>query len=277
MATYAVGDVQGCLDELQALLERVGFDTARDRLWLVGDLVNRGPRSLDTLRFVRALGDRVTCVLGNHDLHLLAAAAGVRGPKAGDTFHDVLGAGDRGALLDWLRRQPLLHHDRELDRVMVHAGLPPQWTLADAAAAAAELHAVLAGDDHEAFLHEMYGNEPVLWRDDLDRLGRLRFTVNALTRMRLVDRDGSLLLGGRAETAAGGRALPWFAHPARRNRGVRIVFGHWSTLQLAEPLDPEHGVFHLDHGCVWGQKLSALRLEDEAWFHQPCPRHCEPG
>ena len=277
MSTYAIGDLQGCHDELRALLDRIDFQRGRDRLWLVGDLVNRGPRSLATLRLVRDLGDDATVVLGNHDLHLLAAAAGVRKPRRGDTFDDILAAPDRDELLAWLRTRPLLHYDHTLDRAMVHAGLPPQWTLVQAAALAAELHAVLAGDEHGEFLQQMYGNQPDRWRDDLAGVKRLRFVTNALTRTRMVHRDGRLLFGTRAEAAAGRKAVPWFAHPDRLSREARIVFGHWSTLQLQEPLDERHNVHHLDHGCVWGNKLSALRLEDDTWYEQPCPRYCTPG
>ena len=273
MPTYAIGDVQGCFDELQELLAAIDFDPARDHLWLVGDLVNRGPRSLDTLRFVRALGECAVCVLGNHDLHLLAAASGSRTPRRGDTFADVLGAPDRQALLDWLRQRPLMHRDDDLDFVMVHAGLPPAWTVDEAMGYAAELEAVLRADDYRQFLACMYGNQPDLWSTFLTGADRLRYIVNAFTRTRLCDRKGRLIL---EDDVTPGEALAWFAHPARRSRGERIVFGHWSTLQLDVPMDPAHDVFHLDHGCVWGRKLSALRLEDRAWFAVPCRRHREP-
>lgn len=275
MATYAVGDVQGCYDDLRVLLDIAGFD-AGDRLWLVGDLVNRGPHSLPVLRFVRSLGEDAVTVLGNHDLHLLAAATGARKPHDNDTFDEILAAPDRDELLDWLRHRPLLHHDTSLQVAMVHAGLPPQWTLEQAIALAGEVAAALAGDDYGEFLRIMYGNLPDRWSDDLSGVKRLRFIVNALTRMRMVHRSGRLLFGTRAESDAGARAVPWFAHPKRKSAGQRILFGHWSTLQMNGPLDPVHNVVHLDHGCVWGRKLCALRLEDETWFERPCPNYCSP-
>ena len=268
--------MQGCDVELGELLELIDFRTGRDVAWFAGDLVNRGPDSVGVLRRVRGLGEAAVVVLGNHDLHLLAASAGVRKPRRSDTFDDILQAPDRDELLDWLRHRPLLHYDTLLGRVMVHAGLPPQWTVPQACALAAELQAALADDSHGEFLHAMYGNEPDRWRDDLVGTDRLRFVTNALTRMRWVHRNGRLLFGTRAEEAAGRRKLPWFAHPERRSADRRIVFGHWSTLQLSEPLDPRYNVQHLDHGCVWGNKLCALRLEDECWFEQPCPKYCSP-
>ena len=273
MATYAIGDVQGCAEALFSLLELVAFDREHDRLWFAGDLVNRGPHSLEVLRFVRGLGERAVSVLGNHDLHLLAAAAGAREPRAKDTFGDVLGAPDRDALLAWLRTRPLLHLDKAKGFAMVHAGLPPQWTLEEARALAAEVEAVLRGPDDAAFYHEMYGDEPRCWSASLTGTGRHRFVVNALTRMRYVTADGTLDFrhAGPPGTQAGG-LMPWFEAPERRSRGARILFGHWATLQIREPVDPVHRVHHLDTGCVWGGTLSAMRLEDGRRFSVPGPR-----
>ena len=270
MATYAIGDVQGCAEALFSLLDLIAFDREHDRLWFVGDLVNRGPHSLEVLRFVRGLGERAVSVLGNHDLHLLASAAGAREPRAKDTFGDVLGAPDRDTLLDWLRTRPLLHLDEESGFAMVHAGLPPQWTLQEAQALAREVEEVLCGTAADAFFREMYGNEPRRWSPALSDSARLRFVVNALTRLRYITSDGALEFrhAGPPGTQASG-LVPWFEAPGRRSRESHIVFGHWATLQLHEPVDPVHRVHHLDTGCVWGGALSAMRLEDGRRFSVP--------
>ena len=270
LATYAIGDVQGCAEALFSLLELVAFDRERDRLWFVGDLVNRGPDSLEVLRFVRDLGEHAVTVLGNHDLHLLAAAAGVRTPRAKDTFGDVLVAPDGDGLLEWLRTRPLLHHDGESGFAMVHAGIPPQWTVEEAGALAREVEEVLRGTADRAFYREMYGNEPRRWSPALPDSARHRFVVNALTRLRYVTCDGALEFrhAGPPGTQASG-LVPWFEAPGRRSREARIVFGHWATLQIQAPVDPTHRVHHLDTGCVWGGTLSAMRLEDGRRFSVP--------
>lgn len=268
MAVFAIGDVQGCHGSLERLLERIRFDPADDELWFCGDLVNRGPESLEVLRFVRRLGARATTVLGNHDLHLLAAAREPDRQRDGDTFAAVLAAPDRDELLAWLRQRPLLHHDRRLGFAMVHAGLAPQWDLATAAACAREVEAVLAGPGAGALLDAMYGDRPDLWSDDLAGLDRWRFIINCFTRLRFVDSDGRLALAhkGAPETAPPG-LVPWFEHPARRSAESHLVFGHWSTLRR----DPGNGVYPLDTGCVWGGKLTALRLDgDGGWFSVDC-------
>ena len=273
MATYAIGDVQGCAEALFSLLDLVAFDRERDRLWFVGDLVNRGPHSLEVLRFVQGLGERAVSVLGNHDLHLLASAAGARRPRAKDTFGDVLGAPDRDALLGWLRMRPLLHLDEEKGFAMVHAGLPPQWTLEEARALAREVEEVLRGAAERAFYREMYGDEPRRWSPALAGSARHRFVVNALTRLRYVTSDGALEFRHAGPPGTQARGLvPWFQAPGRRSRETRIVFGHWATLQNHEPVDSAHRVHHLDTGCVWGGALSALRLEDGRSFSVPGPR-----
>ncbi|MBZ0072134.1 MAG: symmetrical bis(5'-nucleosyl)-tetraphosphatase [Thiohalobacteraceae bacterium] len=275
MAVYAIGDVQGCLHELDRLLTELHFDPARDRLWFAGDLVNRGPRSLETLRFVRGLGAAATTVLGNHDLHLLAVACDPARARPKDTLHPILDAPDRTELLDWLRRQPLLHHDATLGYTLIHAGLPPQWDLGLAQDCAREVEAALRGDDYAAYLTQMYGNEPDRWTDDLQGQERLRFITNCFTRLRYCDADGRLGLafkGAPGSQPAGW--LPWFEIPQRRSRSLRIVFGHWSTLGPRD--DP--GIFPLDSGCLWGGQLTALRLDGvPRWTRVPCPGVRTPG
>jgi len=262
MATYAVGDVQGCCDELERLLDALRFDPAADRLWFVGDLVNRGPRSLDALRLVHGLGDRAVVVLGNHDLHLLAVArGGARLKRGDDSLQPILDAPDRERLLDWLQSRPVLHHDAALGVTMIHAGLPPQWNLALARSCAAELEAALGSEHSGRLFGAMYGNRPDRWRDDLEGDDRLRFITNALTRLRVCDRDGRLLLelkGPPAQMPPG--AIPWFRVPQRRSAGSRIVCGHWSALGYLD----EGGVLALDTGCVWGGALTAQRLDAPA-------------
>jgi bis(5'-nucleosyl)-tetraphosphatase (symmetrical) len=259
MATYAVGDVQGCAGELGILLERLEFSPGRDRLWFVGDLVNRGPRSLDVLRLIAHLGDAAIVVLGNHDLHLLAVARGNAALKRQDqSLRPILEAPDREPLLDWLQSRPMLHHDRELGVTMLHAGVPPQWDLATARRCAGELERALRSDRSGALFEQMYGNEPRLWRDELEGTDRLRFITNALTRLRACDADGRMLLdfkGPLDQLPAG--AVPWFRAAGRRTAGARIVCGHWSALGYLD----EAGVLALDTGCVWGGALTAQRLD----------------
>ena len=259
MAIYAVGDVQGCAAELGALLDKLGFDPSSDKLWFVGDLVNRGPRSLDVLRFVASLGDAAVVTLGNHDLHLLALARGHAPFRESDRqLQAVLDARDRERLLDWLQSRPMLHHDAGLGVTVLHAGLPPQWDIALARACAAELERALRSDRSGALFAEMYGNQPDLWRDDLEGHDRLRFITNALTRLRACDRKGRMLLKikGTPQQLPEG-ALPWFRVPGRRSSGARIVCGHWSALGYVD----EEGVLALDTGCVWGGTLTAQRLD----------------
>jgi bis(5'-nucleosyl)-tetraphosphatase (symmetrical) len=258
MAVYAIGDVQGCAAELDALLAQLA-PQPRDRLWFVGDLVNRGPNSLSVLRRVMALGAAATVVLGNHDLHLLAIARGKARFKSGDeSLHAVLDAPDRERMLDWLQNRPLYHRDRELGYTMVHAGLPPQWTLEIAQRCAAEVEQQLRGEKSGAFLARMYGDQPDLWREDLDASARMRFTVNCLTRLRVVDRDGRLHLRFKGPLhALPAHLTPWFRAPGRRTREQRIVCGHWSALGYVS----EENVLGLDTGCVWGGMLTAQRID----------------
>jgi bis(5'-nucleosyl)-tetraphosphatase (symmetrical) len=262
MAVWAIGDLQGCLVELETLLECVGYAPGRDQLWFVGDLVNRGPASLEALRFVERLGDDARIVLGNHDLHLLAVARGGAKLRGGDrSLQEILDAPDRERLLDWLQSQPLLHHDEAIGWTMVHAALPPQWDLALARRCAAELELALRGTHSGRLFASMYGNRPDRWRDDLEGDDRLRFITNALTRLRACDASGRMLLefkGPLEEMPAG--ALPWFRAPDRRWAGARIVCGHWSARGYVD----ENGVLGLDTGCVWGGTLTAQRLDVES-------------
>jgi bis(5'-nucleosyl)-tetraphosphatase (symmetrical) len=260
MTTYAVGDLQGCLQPLRCLLQRVAFDPAKDRLWLVGDLVNRGPESLATLRFVYSLREAVTCVLGNHDLHLLAAAHNIERLKKADTLREILDAPDRDELLDWLRRQKLLHYDAERDIALVHAGIPPQWSLDKALSRAAEVEQALRDDSRlPLFLDGMYGNEPAKWSGELQGITRLRVITNYFTRMRFCTADGTLDLKSKEglDNAPPGYA-PWFSHASRKTRGQKIVFGHWAAL---EGRCNEPGLFALDTGCVWGGAMSLLNID----------------
>lgn len=273
MAIYAIGDVQGCFDELQALLRCVDFRRGADRLWFVGDLVNRGPKSLEVLRFVAELGGDARVVLGNHDLNLLAIAAGVRRLRGHDTVQDVLDAADGDELIDWLSRQPLLLREPGIPYTMVHAGVPPQWDVADAERFAREVESVIAGDGRADFLENMYGAKPARWKKKLSGWNRLRFIINALTRIRYVGEGGCLDMTESGPPGSQPNGLvPWFEAKKRRSRGAPIIFGHWATLQLEHELDPEHGVFHIDTGCVWGGRLTALRLDDERYFSVPSQR-----
>jgi bis(5'-nucleosyl)-tetraphosphatase (symmetrical) len=261
MRLFAIGDIQGCAAAFDALLRKIAFRPSRDRLWLVGDLVNRGPDSLAVLRRVIALGRSVTCVLGNHDLHLLATVAGRRQLSPADTFHDVLEAPDLSSLVDWLRHRPLLHHDRDAKRLLVHAGVPPAWTAGQARAEAHEVETQLRGRKWRYALREMYGGEPSAWSPKLRGVDRRRYTINALTRMRYCDRRGRIDLSysGAPGTQPKG-LLPWFDVPERRAAGTHIVFGHWAALGLLRRAD----VTALDTGCVWGNHLTALRLNRAA-------------
>jgi bis(5'-nucleosyl)-tetraphosphatase (symmetrical) len=260
MATYAIGDVQGCFDELQQLLAKAGFQK-RDRLWFVGDLVNRGPRSLEVLRFAKDLGERAVVVLGNHDLHLVAQFEGFERGRKDDTFRDVLDAADAAELVSWLRRRPMMHVEGSY--AMVHAGLLPQWSIGKALLLGREVEAALAAPTYREFLGNMYGAKPERWDDGLRGWDRLRVIVNAMTRMRFCTRDG------RMEFHAKGAAPPagYFAwYDTRAPEPETIVCGHWSQLGLK--LGPRLAA--LDSGCVWGGALSALRLEDRALFQVTC-------
>lgn len=272
---FAIGDVQGCLTPLQRLLDDVRFDPARDHLILVGDLVNRGPDSLGVLRFVRGLGAAATCLLGNHDLHLLAAARNGHLNRK-DTLDGILAADDRDALLRWLRHCPLCHWHAPSETLLVHAGLAPQWTVHEARALAAEVESVLRGPDHGRLLDQLYGNEPDRWHAALEGMDRWRFIINALTRMRMLHADGRLNLRHKGPPdPADPLSIPWFLWPERASAGTRIVFGHWST--LGQTAWPQARVYGLDSGCVWGGALTALELNTGAITQQPCPPAQTPG
>jgi bis(5'-nucleosyl)-tetraphosphatase (symmetrical) len=271
MATYAIGDIQGCYNSLLLLLERCGYGD-RDHLWFVGDLVNRGPDSLETMRFVRQLGERAVCVLGNHDLHLLAVAAGHGRLRDDDTLDEVLQAPDCDELLDWLRHRPLMH--RQAGFAMVHAGLLPQWSLDAAIELACEVQDVLRGPQCHALLANMYGNDPDHWDSSLTGFARWRVVVNAMTRMRVCSADGRMNLKFSGEPQdAPADMLPWFDVPGRARAQERIIFGHWSALGLLVRPD----VVGLDTGCLWGRQLSALRLDDGRLFQISCAEAAASG
>jgi len=257
MATYAIGDLQGCFDELQALLGRIGFNRDHDRLWFVGDLVNRGPKSLEVLRFVRELGDRAVAVLGNHDLHLITQYEGFERKRKDDTFDDVLGAPDAKELVDWLRARPMMHV--EGNWAMVHAGLLPDWTISKAFSLGKEVQTALAAGNYRDFLANLYGSKPERWDDALAGWDRLRVIVNAMTRMRFCTPEGTMEFHtSGAQPPAGYQA--WYDG---RQDEMPVVFGHWSALGLKL----SERIAGLDTGCVWGGALSALRLEDR-WLAQ---------
>jgi bis(5'-nucleosyl)-tetraphosphatase (symmetrical) len=269
MATYAIGDIQGCFNAFRCLLQEASFDPAQDTLWVAGDMVNRGPDSLSTLRFIKSLGDSAVVVLGNHDLHLLAVAYGVKKASTSDTFDEIIAAADADELLTWLRQQPLLHYCPERNYALVHAGLAPQWSIKQALALSQEVESCLKGDNYHAFLTHMYGDEPDGWHDNLQNWDRLRVITNHLTRMRLCDADDHLDLQHKQGPKGAREGFkPWFAHQHRKTRDINILFGHWAALQGESNEDK---VFALDTGCVWGGHLTMMRLEDHRLFS--C--HCE--
>lgn len=277
MALYLIGDVQGCDAALGRLLDEVAFSPSRDRLVLLGDLVNRGPDSLAVLRRAMALGDAAACLLGNHDLHLLAVSLGVRKPHRNDTVADILQAPDRHALMDWLRQRPMALRERGV--LMVHAGVLPQWTADKTMQLAAEVETVLRGADWPGFMHQMYGNLPDEWDEGLQGAARLRVIVNALTRMRFCSADGRIDFDTRsyAPDSAPPGFMPWFDVPGRRTADDVVAFGHWSTLGWLQRPD----LISLDTGCVWGGCLSAARLGGRAHEREliqvRCPQAQVPG
>jgi bis(5'-nucleosyl)-tetraphosphatase (symmetrical) len=271
MALYLIGDVQGCDAALGRLLDELAFSPSRDRLVLLGDLVNRGPASLAVLRRLIALGGAAACLLGNHDLHLLAVSQGVRKPHRNDTVADILQAPDRAALLDWLRQCPMAL--REHGVLMVHAGVLPGWTAEQTLRLAAEVEAVLRGADWAVFMHQMYGNQPDQWHDGLQGAARLRVIVNALTRLRFCSADGRMEFATKDRAADGAPPgyLPWFDVPGRRTAHEVVAFGHWSTLGWLERPD----LISLDTGCVWGGCLSAARLSADGLSRELVQVRCE--
>jgi bis(5'-nucleosyl)-tetraphosphatase (symmetrical) len=266
MATYAIGDLQGCYDEFSRLLEKLRFDPASDMLWLCGDLVNRGGQSLQVLRLVRSLGERAITVLGNHDLSLLAIAERDESDQAkvNPELRQVLFAADRAELLGWLRARPLLHVDRTLNFMLVHAGLAPRWNVEAAERAAREIEQRLRGDGARRLLKAMFGNQPDLWTSRLQGIDRLRAAINVLTRLRFCDVRGRIAYNEKGAPGTQKPGLyPWFEVPGQKSRDIRIVCGHWSTLGRFQGM----GVYAIDGGCVWGGELIALRLDgDEPKF-----------
>lgn len=273
MATYAIGDIQGCYFSFQRLLDHIGFDLRRDRLWLVGDLVNRGPGSLEVLRWMVAHQDSIVAVLGNHDLHTLAVAEGYVSFHKGDTLQALLAAPDREELLHWLRHQHMAYVQN--DFLMVHAGLLPQWTCEQAVALGAEVEDALRSKDYRLFFAKMYGNFPDCWDDHLEGVNRLRMITNAMTRLRVCTNEGRMdfrFKGELKDVPVG--FMPWFDVPSRKSIDKTIVFGHWSALGLQQ----RGNLAALDTGCLWGGQLTTMRLEDRAVFQVPCspqdlPRH----
>lgn len=273
MSTYLIGDVHGCYDELRSLLNQVAFDPEVDQLWLTGDLVARGPASLEVLRYVRYLGDCVKMVLGNHDLHLLAVYAGISRSKPKDRLTPLLEAPDADLLINWLRRQPLLQVDEEKKLVMAHAGITPQWDIETAKSCAREVEAVLSSDTYPLFLDAMYGDMPNNWTPELSGLARLRFSTNALTRMRYCFPNGQLdMIAKEAPDSAPPPLKPWFAIPGPVSNDYTIAFGHWASL---EGKGTPEGILALDTGCCWGGTLTMLRWEDKRVFVQVSNRKSE--
>ena len=262
MATYAIGDIHGCYDQLQALLNKINFDRNKDTLWFTGDLINGGPKPVETLRFIKSLGDKCITVLGNHDLVLLGVAAGkLSTPKDREVgFEPVLAAPDFAELIAWLRMRPLVHYDEKFNALIVHAGVLPQWDLTKILQLSLELETVIRGPNSADFFAQMFGNLPDTWDDDLTGHLRLRFIINCFTRMRFCDLNGKLDLITKGQiNAAPAGFLPWFKVPNRRAENIKIIFGHWAAL-LGET--GEENVLGIDTGCMWGHSLTALRLDD---------------
>jgi bis(5'-nucleosyl)-tetraphosphatase (symmetrical) len=267
MPTYAIGDIQGCYSALQDLLTLIQFDKNNDTLWFTGDLVNRGPQSLETLRFIKSLGKKQITVLGNHDLHLLAVSHGAHSGSPDDTLQEILAAPDRDELLQWLSQQPLLHHDDSSGFIMVHAGLAASWDLDLAKQLAHEVEQVLQSENNHDFFRHMYGNHPDLWDANLTGYDRLRCITNYFTRARFCYPDGRLELKNKGKVEHAEKLIPWFNVPDRKNKNLKIIFGHWAALG---GVTNTPNVFALDTGCIWGFTLTAMRLEDGELFSVSC-------
>lgn len=272
MTDFAVGDIQGCFSELKELLQLIKFNPQTDRLWLTGDLVNRGPQSLEVLRYVKSLGSKAIVVLGNHDLHFLAVAYGTSPIKPHDTFAELLAAPDCFELCDWLRQQHLFYFDSATGYALVHAGLPPQWTLHKALALSQEVETALKEKNFKDFFAHMYGDQPNKWDDSLTGWSRLRLIINYFTRLRFCDEQGTLDLSNKGSQPNKNHThlIPWFKAPNRQHRELKIIFGHWAALKGKTDTP---SVFGLDTGCAWGNKLTAMRLEDEQRFSILCDAH----
>lgn len=259
MAIYAIGDVQGCFDELMQLIEQISFNPEKDLLWFVGDIVNRGPNSLETLRWVKSQGNSAVVVLGNHDLHLLAAYTGAKQLKESSSLHKVLQAKDVKDLIDWLRHRSVMHYDADLNIAMVHAGLVPQWNILEARNRAVEVEKILRSDDYKEFLQHMYGNKPDLWQDSLEGWERLRMIINIFTRIRYCDNKGVVEFNEKGPPGTQAENLkPWFQIKKRKSQETKIIFGHWSTLGHYS----FDNVIATDTGCIWGGALTAVRIDN---------------
>ena len=271
MSTYAIGDIQGCYSELQNLLNEINFDERRDELWFAGDLVNKGPKSLQTLRFIKALGVNAKITLGNHDLHLLAVAKNIQPLLKKDTIQEILAADDVEELIDWLKSRPLLITDDNLNFTMVHAGLPPQWSLENAKELAKECESILQSEKINKLLAEMYGDTPNIWVNSLQDYAKQRFIINCFTRIRFCNSDGMLdfdtkVAPGKQNTSL----IPWYSLPNRKTKDNKIIFGHWSTVHIGNEKNfKQYNVYPIDTGCLWGGRLTAMRLEDEKVFSVP--------
>jgi bis(5'-nucleosyl)-tetraphosphatase (symmetrical) len=259
MAIYAIGDIQGCFDELLLLLDKISFNEQSDQLWFVGDLVNRGAKSLETLRFVKNLGAAAITVLGNHDIHLLVTATFPERAKKKDTLNAIFTAPDKDELLDWLRHRPLFHYENGFG--LLHAGLPPQWDVAQTQAMATLAEAALRGADYQTFLAQLYGNQSDVWTDDLAGIDQLRFIINCFTRMRFCDKKGRLDFENSGEIGSQPAHLfPWFTLPERKSADTQLIFGHWSALGY----HTQQNCFAIDTGCIWGRELTAIRLDSDS-------------
>lgn len=275
MATYAIGDVQGCYDDLVRLLDTINFDSSNDQLWFCGDIINRGPKSLETIRFIKSLNDSAITVLGNHDLHFLAVALVSNKPSKYDTFADILNADDRLELIEWLRFQKLFHHDPELNISIVHAGIPIQWTIEDAKKFSMEMEGVLQSVKSADFFQHMYGNYPPEWNDALTDWDRYRFITNVFTRMRFCDAEGRPDFKFKGDIGTQPEHLtPWFMHKDRLTKNDEIIFGHWSTLSNVK----QKNIYAIDTGCLWSQSLTALRIDtkEKERIQIDCPNGIKP-
>jgi len=260
MAVYAIGDVQGCFDELQELIHYIKFNPNKDQLWFVGDLVNRGPKSLETLRWIKSLGNAAVTVLGNHDLHLLAAHAGAKEIRTTSNLYSVLQAKDIDTLVEWLRRQPLICYNKQLKFAMVHAGLAPQWSLKDATRFSKEVETVLRSKKYKDFLYNMYGDQPNQWDGRLRGWSRLRTITNFMTRVRYCDNRGVMSFTEKGPPGTQStRMQPWYQIKSRKSQDTMVVFGHWSTLGYIN----EHNIIATDTGCLWGGALTAVQIEKD--------------
>jgi len=278
MATYAIGDIQGCYDELKQLLNKINFNADKDKLWFTGDLVNRGPKSLETLRLIHSMGENAIVVLGNHDLHLLATFFDHERPGKKDTFHDILNAPDKDQLMQWLRALPLVHIDKDSGLSMVHAGMHPEWSIEKAQSLAKEVETILQNEEHIEFYQHMYGDKPLMWSDDLEGWSRIRYITNILTRLRYCTPEGKINLGSKREPGTQPAGYhPWFSLEHRASRNTPIIFGHWSTLVLNKSMDYPN-VYPLDTGCLWGGTLTAMRIDIEPYtsYQVNCRKLAKP-